>query len=399
MATSQTSKDSGYDTGRAVQLAGVAALGGFLFGFDTAVINGAVDALAEDFELGPLLKGFSVSTALLGAAAGAFLAGRVADRIGRVRTLVIAAGLFLVSAIGTAFAFGPVDLIFWRVVGGVGVGAASVIAPAYIAEISPAAIRGRLGSLFQLAIVVGILLALGSDLLIATLAGSAGAEWLLGISAWRWMFLVEVLPALVFGVLALQIPESPRYLVANGRDDEARAVLGQVLGEGLDERMDEIHRTVQLDRRASLSDLRASGSLLLPIVWVGMGLALFQQFVGINVIFYYSTTLWQSVGFEESNALFYSLITGCGERGRDARRHRHHRPRGAAAAAHGRVHRHGALAWHARRRLRERGTGGRRAPAVQRQRPGGARRRQPVRRVLRRHVGPGHVGAPRRGVQ
>ncbi len=306
----QAEEKAGYNTWRAALLAGVAALGGFLFGFDTAVINGAVDALADDFALGALLKGFSVSTALLGAAAGAFLAGRIADRIGRTRVMVLAAALFLVSAIGTAFSFGPADLIVWRIVGGLGVGAASVIAPAYIAEIAPAPIRGRLGSLFQMAIVSGILIALASDLAIAGLAGSAGEEWIFGISAWRWMFLVEVIPAAAFGILALTIPESPRYLIANDREDEARDVLGQVLKGGLSQRIAEIHRTVRQEKKSSFSDLRKSGSFFLPVVWVGLSLALLQQLVGINVIFYYSTTLWQSVGFNADNALLYSVVTG-----------------------------------------------------------------------------------------
>src|SRR5918998_6946809 len=154
--TSIEPKIEQYDTGRAVLLAAVAALGGFLFGFDTAVINGAVLAIRETFGMGAGLTGFVVASALLGCAVGAWLAGKLADRIGRIRVMLVAAVLFLLSAIDSGLAFSPYDLTFWRIVGGLGVGAASVIAPAYIAEIAPASIRGRLGSLQQLAIVSGI---------------------------------------------------------------------------------------------------------------------------------------------------------------------------------------------------------------------------------------------------
>lgn len=301
--------DRGYYTGKVIQLATVAALGGFLFGFDTAVINGAVNALRADFGLGSLLTGFAVSSALIGCMVGAFLAGRMADRYGRVRVMVLAAILFVVSALGSGLATGPWDLIVWRVVGGLGVGAASVIAPAYIAEISPAPIRGRMGSLQQLAIVTGIFVALLVDAFIASSAGGAGEPWLLGIAAWRWMFLSEVIPAVAYGVLALTIPESPRYLMALGKEPEARVVLNRVLSQGVDERISEIRRTISTEHKSSFKDLKKPGGGLLPIVYVGIALSVFQQFVGINVIFYYSNTLWQAVGFSEENAMTITVIT------------------------------------------------------------------------------------------
>jgi sugar porter (SP) family MFS transporter len=311
MATQPTtSAAEQYATGRALLLAAVAALGGFLFGYDTAVINGTVTAVRNQFEMGSGLTGFVVSSALLGCVAGAYLAGRLADRIGRTRVMVIAAMLFFASAAGSGLALGPVDLICWRVLGGLGVGAASVIAPAYIAEISPASIRGRLGSLQQLAIVSGIFVALLSDAWLAALAGGAAEELWFGLEAWRWMFLSEVIPASVYGVLALTIPESPRFLVARGDLARARSVLGEVLKTGIDERIAEITRTVKRDAKASVRDLvRPEGGGLLPIVWIGIALSVFQQFVGINVIFYYSSTLWQSVGFTEADALTQTVIT------------------------------------------------------------------------------------------
>ncbi|MBN8424888.1 sugar porter family MFS transporter [Microbacterium esteraromaticum] len=295
--------------GRVIGVSIAAALGGFLFGFDTAVINGAVDALSDAFDLGVALKGFAVSSALIGCALGAWFAGPLANRLGRVPTMVTAAVLFFISAIGSGLAFGVIDLIVWRVIGGLGVGAASVIAPAYIAEVSPARVRGRLGSLQQLAIVTGIFVALLSDAMLANFAGgAAGSLW--GLQAWRWMFMAEAIPALVYGLMALRLPESPRYLVARGHLERAGQVLTDVTGEiDVGAKIDEITGTINTERQESLRDLRGHRFGLKPIVWVGILLSVFQQFVGINVIFYYSTTLWRSVGFDESDALTITVIT------------------------------------------------------------------------------------------
>lgn len=305
----ETPTSGGYHTARVIHLAAVAALGGFLFGFDTSVINGTVGAMREDYGMGATLTGFVVASALLGAMVGAYAAGRLADRLGRVRVMVIAAALFMVSAIGSGLAVGPVDMVLWRVVGGLGVGAASVIAPAYIAEISPAEIRGRMGSLQQLAIVLGIFVALLSDFAIAGAAGGSSAPWFLGLDAWRWMFIAEVVPAVAYGVLALTIPESPRFLIKRGDEAGARNILSEVLVSGVDTRIREIKRTLTREARTSFTDLRKPGGGLLPIVWIGIALSVFQQFVGINVIFYYSSTLWQAVGFTEEDALLQTVIT------------------------------------------------------------------------------------------
>ena len=297
-------------TTTAILVAGAAAVGGFLFGFDSAVVNGTVDAVQERFELGSLTTGFTVSVALLGSALGAWYAGQIADRIGRVKVMLIAAFVFAISAVGAGLAFTEWDLILWRFVGGVGIGTASVIAPAYIAEIAPAHLRGRLGSLQQLAIVLGIFSALLSDALLANLAGGAGEDLWLGLEAWRWMFIAGLLPALIYGVLALQIPESPRYLVAKGDMVNAAAVLKRVVGlQHPEGRVAAIRDSLRSEHRTKLSDLRGDRLGLLPIVWVGILLSAFQQLVGINVIFYYSTTLWKSVGFSEGDAFKASVIT------------------------------------------------------------------------------------------
>ena len=293
-----------------IRLSLTAALGGFLFGYDSAVINGAVDAIGTRFSASSAVLGFTVSSALLGAAAGALAAGRVADRYGRLRAMWAAAALFLISAVGSGVASSLVMLVVFRVIGGVAVGVASVIAPTYIAEIAPARIRGKLGSLQQLAIVTGIFLALLADYALATAAGGSEKDLWLGLEAWRWMFLAMAVPAVVYGGLALTIPESPRYLVAKARLDEAAGVLRRVLGDiDLDAKVEQIKETLQREKRPTMRDLGGPALGLLPIVWVGIGLSVFQQFVGINVIFYYSSVLWQAAGFTESNALIITVIT------------------------------------------------------------------------------------------
>ena len=294
----------------ATRIASVAALGGLLFGYDSAVINGAVQAIQKDFHINDATLGFAVASALLGAALGAVTAGRIADRLGRLAVMKIAALLFLISAIGAGLAPGVWLVVVFRVIGGIGVGVASVIAPAYIAETSPPHIRGRLGSLQQLAIVSGIFLSLAIDWVLAHLAGGSREELWLGLAAWRWMFIVMAVPALLYGALAYTIPESPRYLVATYRIPEARRVLTRLLGEkNLEITITRIQESLRRETPPSWRDLRAPTGGLYGIVWVGLGLSIFQQFVGINVIFYYSNVLWEAVGFKESSSLAITVIT------------------------------------------------------------------------------------------
>ncbi len=285
---------------KVVALAVAGAVGGFLFGFDSSVVNGAVDAVQHQFSLSATLIGFAVASALIGCAIGAYFAGRLADRWGRIPSMVIGAVLFLASAIGAGLSVGVWDLVLWRVIGGLGIGIASVIAPAYIAEISPKAIRGRLGSLQQLAITVGIFTALLSDALLADVAGGASSKLWLGLAAWRWMFLVGVIPAVVYGAISLTLPESPRYLLLKGKDREARTIFIRLWGNSaVDQGIKDLKANITADSFANRKGaLRGSALGLKPIVWIGIALSVFQQFVGINVIFYYSTTLWRSVGFQ-----------------------------------------------------------------------------------------------------
>jgi SP family sugar:H+ symporter-like MFS transporter len=305
-------------SGRVALIASVAALGGLLFGYDSAVINGAVSAIEDHFEVGSAALGFAVASALLGCVLGALTAGWIADRVGRLAVMKIAAVLFLISAIGTGLANSVTMVVVFRVVGGIGVGIASVIAPAYIAETSPPRIRGRLGSLQQLAIVTGIFLSLAIDYALAGMAGGSREELWLGLEAWRWMFIVMAVPAIVYGSLAFTIPESPRYLVAKYRIPEARRVLTTLLGEkNLEITITRIQESLKADKPPSWRDLIQKrmriGSLPIPkiygIVWVGLGLSIFQQFVGINVIFYYSNVLWEAVGFTESASFVITVIT------------------------------------------------------------------------------------------
>ncbi|TQJ31622.1 sugar porter family MFS transporter [Microbacterium sp. SLBN-146] len=295
---------------RALGLSVAAAVGGFLFGFDSSVINGAVDSIDQNFELGSVLTGFVVAVALLGCAVGAILAGNLSDRWGRLRVMMLGGALFLVSSIGAGLTFSVPDLILWRVLGGLGIGIASVVAPAYIAEIAPKQVRGALASLQQLAITLGIFAALLSDAVLAWGAGGASEPLWFGLEAWRWMFLVGVIPAAVYGILAFTLPESPRYLIAKGRDDEARKIYAQLVPPvDLEKHINELSTAILEDRKNAGVSLRGPALGLQPIVWAGIILSVFQQFVGINVIFYYSTSLWQSVGFPESASLGISVVT------------------------------------------------------------------------------------------
>ena len=296
---------------RVTALAVAAAIGGFLFGFDSSVINGAVQSITDEFGLTEFASGFAVASALIGCAIGAYVAGRLADKMGRIKVMLIGAGLFLISSIGAAAAFAVWDLVLWRVIGGLGIGIASVIAPAYISEVSPKAIRGRLASFQQLAITLGIFAALLSDQLFAVTAGGASEPSLFGLAAWRWMFLVGIVPSVVYGVLAWRLPESPRYLAGDGREAEAKKVLqtivpAETVETSLKEITDSIRTEAELEKKSSIRGTRFG---LQPIVWVGIILAVLQQFVGINVIFYYSTTLWQAVGFQEEDSFLISTIT------------------------------------------------------------------------------------------
>jgi MFS transporter, SP family, sugar:H+ symporter len=300
-------------TGKVVSLALVAALGGFLFGYDSSVINGANQAVFKEFNITDgFFQGFVVSIALLGSAIGAFFGGRFADKYGRRKVMLAAAIMFLVAGVGQGLPFATADFMFWRVLGGFAIGLAAVISPMYISEIAPAHLRGRLSSLFQLAIVLGIFSTQLVNQVLLVVSETDGAQSaqnsLWGLQAWNWMFLCMVIPAVIYFALAIRLPESPRFLVAQDEDAEAKKVLSTIYQGDVDGDVSEIRASLAGDHKPSLRDIRGLALGIKPIVWVGIILAIFQQFVGINAVFYYSNTIWAAVGFPESRAFLTSTI-------------------------------------------------------------------------------------------
>jgi SP family sugar:H+ symporter-like MFS transporter len=291
----------------------VATIGGFMFGYDSGVINGTQKGLESAFDLGSLGIGVNVGAILVGSSIGAFGAGRMADIIGRRGVMMLSAILFLVSALLAGAAGSSAIFIIARIVGGLGVGAASVISPVYISEVTPAAVRGRLSSVQQVMIISGLTGAFVANFVLARYAGGSTADLWMGFPAWRWMFWLQAIPAAIYFLALLVIPESPRYLVARGQDDRAHAVLTKLFGSAeATRKVADIRASLAADHhRPQLSDLfdKASGRIR-PIVWTGIGLAVFQQLVGINVVFYYGATLWEAVGFSEDYALQTNILSG-----------------------------------------------------------------------------------------
>ncbi|WP_295563507.1 sugar porter family MFS transporter [uncultured Sphingomonas sp.] len=291
----------GVNHGFIAGIVAVATIGGFMFGYDSGVINGTQKGLEAAFSLGHLGIGVNVGAILVGSAIGAFGAGRLADAIGRRRVMMLAALLFLVSALLAGAAGGSIVFILARIIGGLGVGAASVISPVYISEVTPAAIRGRLSSVQQVMIITGLTGAFVANFVLARYAGGSTAPFWLDF------------PAAIYLAALTVIPESPRFLVAKGREGEAKAVLTRLFGAGEAERkVVEIRNSLAADHhKPKLSDLidRTTGRIR-PILWAGIGLAVFQQFVGINVVFYYGAVLWEAVGFTEDNALQINILSG-----------------------------------------------------------------------------------------
>ncbi|MDQ8758096.1 sugar porter family MFS transporter [Sphingosinicella sp. LHD-64] len=290
----------------------VATIGGFMFGYDSGAVNGTQEGLRSAYGLTEAQLGLTVSSLLIGCAIGAFLAGRLADVIGRRNVMLLAAIAFLVSALVAGAAGSTALFVVARVLGGMAVGAASVLSPAYISEVTPAAIRGRLSSIQQIMIITGLTGAFVVNYLLAQHAGASTEPFWLGYPAWRWMYWMQAIPAAVFLVSLLFIPESPRYLVVKGRDADAERVLTRLFGPAeARAKVAEIRASLVADHQPRLSDLRnpATGKLRM-IVWAGLGLAIFQQLVGINVIFYYGATLWQLGGFTEDQALQINVVSG-----------------------------------------------------------------------------------------
>ncbi|WP_129794147.1 sugar porter family MFS transporter [Sphingosinicella sp. CPCC 101087] len=289
----------------------VATIGGFLFGYDSGAVNGTQDGLRTAFDLGDGGLGFTVGSLLIGCFVGAFLAGWLADKMGRRNVMLMAAMLFFVGALVQGLAGSQIVFVIARIAGGMAVGAASVLSPAYISEVAPADVRGRLTTVQQIMIITGLTAAFVVNYALAASAGASTESFWVGLEAWRWMYLMQAIPAAIFFVALLFIPESPRYLVSKRREEKAHSVLTSLFGADVAEtKLQEIRESFTADHRPRLRDLRAPGGGIRPIVWAGILLAVFQQLVGINVIFYYGATLWQLAGFTEDQSLQINIVSG-----------------------------------------------------------------------------------------
>jgi len=298
--------------GLIIAIVAVATIGGFMFGYDSGVINGTQQGLEKTFALSKLGTGLNVGAILIGCAVGAFTAGRLADLLGRRNGMILAAALFVVSALGAGAATSSAMFIVARLVGGLGVGAASILCPIYISEVTPARMRGRLTSLQQIMIITGLTGAFLINYVLAQIAGSS-TSMLWGHPAWRWMFWMQVIPAGIFLVSLFTLPESPRFLVVKGRLAEAEAVLTRLFGAAAAKTtVQDINQSLARDHhKPKFSDLIDKNTKKVrPIVWAGIGIAIFQQLVGINVVFYYGAVLWQSVGFSENDSLKINILSG-----------------------------------------------------------------------------------------
>lgn len=285
--------------GYVVLISIVAAFGGLLFGFDTAVISGTINFIQPYFGLSEVGLGWTVSSLLFGCILGVSIAGKAGDHYGRKKVLMFAAALFFISALGSALSHQLFYFVASRIIGGIGVGVASILSPMYIAEISPAKYRGRLVSLNQLAVVLGILVAFFSNYLLVDS----------GENNWRWMLVVMAAPALLLFFSLLFVPESPRWLVGRRQSDVALKVLIRTTGKELAvSELREIEETLKTKEEASYSDLLVPK--MRPILLLGIMLAIFQQITGINTIMYYAPKIFAQVGQTNSNALLQTIAIG-----------------------------------------------------------------------------------------
>ena len=297
MAQAAASSSSGGNRRFVYVVASVAALGGLLFGYDTGVISGALLFIQQDFQLNAFTEGFIVSSLLLGAMVGAAVSGTLSDRLGRRTIILVAAAIFAVGAVGAGLSPNVETLIVFRFFLGLGVGSASALVPSYISESAPTDVRGSLSSLFQLAITIGILVAY----LVNAVFASA--------SDWRWPLGLAFVPALILLIGMYFLPETPRWLVSKDRDEEARRVLSRTRSE------EEVEKELQEIRRAEEEGEQAGYRALLapwvrPMLVVGIGLAIFQQFVGINTVIYYAPTIIKSTGLADVASILATVGIG-----------------------------------------------------------------------------------------
>ena len=298
----------------ATGLALIATLGPFFYGFEGMVLNAAIKAVGSTFELGPILQGVAGAAGVIGGLIGALSAGRISDRIGRKTTLMWVGPFLLIEALLGPLSplLGPLGypfLILTRIIGGIGFGAATTVAPGYVAEIAPAEIRGRLIGFRQLAIILGLFLAGLINTGVVALTGGAAKPAFGGLMTWQVLFACLIIPALLFVIFTARIPESPRYLVSAGRSQEAEAVLAKLCGEEDPAvRVEAIAQSLAITGGAKLSIGQILSSQWRGLVFIGMAIAAFQQLTGINGVFFYSNSLFAAVGFTESMALAQTLL-------------------------------------------------------------------------------------------
>ena len=306
-----------YNLKKQVTLTGIAliaSLGGFLFGYDTAVISGTLAMVRSQFELNANMEGWYVSSALVGCIFGVSAAGWISDKYGRKRVLLLTGALFSISAVGCAVSSSFTMLVVYRLIGGIGVGIASMLSPLYISEISPPSLRGRLVTLYQFAITIGILCAYFVNVWLLNASDNPGLENIkmfhivFKAEVWRGMLGMEAVPAISFFILILIIPRSPRWLVVKGQKDKARKILIRLVGsEEADNEITEIEDTLALEK-GSWKMLLAPGIKM--AVFIGVTLAVLQQFTGIDAIIYYGPRIFEEAGFALGEALGSQVIIG-----------------------------------------------------------------------------------------
>ncbi|MBR0322396.1 MAG: sugar porter family MFS transporter [Bacteroidales bacterium] len=302
--------------GYVIFMAVVAAIGGILFGYDTAVISGTTEIVKNQFHLTDLMEGWYVGCALIGSICGVLAAGTLSDYLGRKLTMLISAALFSISAIGCAVCGSFDGLVAYRIIGGVGIGIVSIVSPIYISEVSPAKIRGTLVSLYQLAVTVGFLLAYLMNWVIdsnidPSLAASQDLtlwERMMNTEAWRGMLGSETLPALLFFFIIFFIPESPKWLIVNGKTAKASKILAKIYNTE-DEIANEIQVTnasLKGETKGKWSDLLKPGILIAVIT--GSAIAILGQFMGVNAVLYYGPKIFSDAGFD--NPMFSTVLVG-----------------------------------------------------------------------------------------
>ena len=294
----------------------VSALGGFFFGFDLIVISGTISLVKAQFGFLPWQEGFFVSSAVVGAIAGTALAGKLSDKYGRKKNLFLAALILFISAMGCTFASDANSLIFYRLIGGFGVGIATLVSPLYISEISPSNVRGRMVTLFQFAITVGIMISLFSNAAIKNFSDAMIASgelegmfgWLFGSEPWRGMFLAEGTPGLFFVLMCLLIPESPRWLISNNREQEAKSIITKVAGEKRAASQVKEIKEVISEETSKFSDLFKGGYKTALVIAVA--LSIFSEMSGITVVFFYGPTILEKAGLSLGDSLGGFAIIG-----------------------------------------------------------------------------------------